>query len=431
VFKYSLKSGAVSVALATGACVLGGALAQAQSAPTLSVQAQVGQKLFHDVNLSASRQMSCASCHDPNNHYAQSAGNTRAVQLGGPSLATPGFRAVPTLTYKQYTPAYSDLAVNPTGLSDDGPGGGFTWDGRANTLAEQAAIPLLSSFEMANTDPAAVVAVVQGSSYAALFQQAFGTNIFSDAAAAFTDIGLALQQYQLEDPSFHPYTSKFDYANQGAISNGQPVFLTDAEQRGFNVALQPGVGNCLTCHAAADATNTPDGQPLFTDFSLRALGVPRNASIPANVTRPGMPTTYYDLGLCNAQNPNAPHKLPASAQYCGLFKTPTLRNVATREVFFHNGVLHSLTDVINFYNTRDTNPSAWYPVANGVVKQFNDMPAAYLANVDHVDVPFDGLPVGGTPHMTAQNVADLKCFLETLTDGYVEGETPQDPNCVN
>ena len=108
-----------------------------------------------------------------------------------------------------------------------------------------------------------------------------------------------------------------------------------------------------------------------------------------------------------------------------------MRNTATRQVFFHNGVFHTLTDVINFYNTRDTNPAAWYPTANGVVQKFNDLPAAYRANLDSVDVPFDGLPVGGTPHMSAQDVADLKCFLETLTDGYVEGVTPQDPNCVN
>ena len=40
--------------------------------------------------------------------------------------------------------------------------------------------------------------------------------------------------------------------------------------------------------------------------------------------------------------------------------------------------------------------------------------------VDNVDVPF-GLSPGDTPYMTAQNEADLLCFLETLTDGYVQG----------
>jgi cytochrome c peroxidase len=65
------------------------------------------------------------------------------------------------------------------------------------------------------------------------------------------------------------------------------------------------------------------------------------------------------------------------------------------------------------------------------VQKFNDLPPAYRTNLDSADVPFDGLPVGGTPHMSAQDVADLKCFLETLTDGYVQGVTQQDPDCIN
>jgi cytochrome c peroxidase len=434
VFKYSSKSGAARVALAAGACVIGVSLAQAQSTPTLSLEAQAGQALFSDVNLSASKKMACASCHDPNNHYAQSVGNTNAVQLGGPSLTTPGFRAVPTLTYKDQTPPYSNTAVYPNTVSSSGPGGGFTWDGRANTLAEQVSIPLLSSFEMDNASPAAVVAVVQNASYAPLFEQAFGANVFSDPTTAFTDIGLALQQYQLEDPSFHPYTSKFDYSSNGNLSNGQPVTLTAAETRGFNVALEPEVGNCFSCHNSGFA---PNGQIVFTDFGLRALGVPRNSAIPANETRIPLLAQYYDLGLCTAQNPTTPQSLPGSAQFCGMFKTPTLRNTASRQVFFHNGVFNSLTDVVNFYNSRDTNPASLYPTVNGVVKKFNDLPAAYIANLDTLDVPFTGpvigtpLPVGGTQYMTAQNMSDLVCFLETLTDGYLQGVTAQDPNCVN
>ncbi len=171
-------------------------------APPLSLQAQVGQQLFFDTNLSASKKMSCATCHDPNNHYAPS--NAQPVQFGGPNLTTPGFRAVPTLTYKDLTPAYSDDAANPDGVSANAPGGGFTWDGRANTLAEQVAIPLLSSFEMANTSQAAVVQVVQSASYAALFQQAFGATVFNDPATAFTDVGLALQAYQLRGSRLPP-----------------------------------------------------------------------------------------------------------------------------------------------------------------------------------------------------------------------------------
>jgi len=61
------------------------------------------------------------------------------------------------------------------------------------------------------------------------------------------------------------------------------------------------------------------------------------------------------------------------------------------------------------------------------VQKFNDLPSAYKVYVDNVDVPF-GLSPGDTPYMTTQNETDLLCFIETLTDGYVQGVTPQDPN---
>jgi cytochrome c peroxidase len=414
--------------LALAAVALGGMAAVANAQSTLSLPAQVGKQLFFDTNLSASKQMACSTCHDPSNHYAPS--NALSVQLGGPNLTTPGFRAAPTLTYKEFTPAYSDNAVNPDGVSANAPGGGFTWDGHANTLAEQVTQPLLASFEMDNASAAAVIQVVQNASYAALFQQAFGATVFSDTNTAFLDVGLALQAFQLEDPSFHPFNSKFDYYAQNKLANGQPVNLTAAELRGFNVFGNPNGGNCFACHY--DGPVTGGGQYLFTDFTFEALGVPRNTSIPAAATRAGLPVTYYDLGLCTAQNPTTPHTLPADGQYCGMFKTPTLRNAATRHAFFHNGVFHNLTDVINWYNTRDTNPAAWYPTVNGVVQKFNDLPTAYRANLDSVDVPFDGLPLGGTPHMSAQEVSDLQCFLNTLTDGYVPpAVAPTSGTCVN
>ena len=422
--------------LAVGIYILAAvvALAHAQNihqTTSLSPQAQVGQKLFFDTNLSGSRRMSCATCHDPNNHYAQPATNTRAVQLGGPKLTTPGVRAVPTLTYNEYTPPYNDNAPNPDGESNNSPGGGFTWDGRADTQAQQAAIPLLSSFEMANTSQAAVVAVVRNASYAALFQQAYGADVFSNSQTAFTDIGLALQAYQQEDLSFNSFTSKYDYAAEVQLSNGQPVNLTAAENRGYLVFFR--TGNCFACHYNGPLTG--GGGSVFTDFAYENTGTPRNPHIPANATKIGRPT-YYDLGLCTAVNPSpvnayvTPHVMPAGASLCGSFKTPTLRNTATRNVFFHNGVFTSLAQVIDFYNTRDTNPEKWYPTVNGVVQQFNDLPPALKVYVDMADKPF-GLSPGAPPPMTAQNEADLLCFMETLTDGYVQGVTPQDPKCIN
>jgi cytochrome c peroxidase len=128
------------------------------------------------------------------------------------------------------------------------------------------------------------------------------------------------------------------------------------------------------------------GQYLFTDFTFEAIGVPRNTSIPATVTHPGLPVTYYDLGLCTAQNPTTPHTLPAAAPYCGMFKTPTLRNVATRQAFFHNGVFHTLTDLLNWYNTRDTNPAAWL---------LADRQGPSVLSAEEDDHPWRARPAGG------------------------------------
>ncbi len=148
---------------------------------------------------------------------------------------------------------------------------------------------------------------------------------------------------------------------------------------------------------------------MFTDYSYEAIGVPRNGEIPANRKR-----DYYDLGICSRPD----HPPTAGESFCGMFKTPTLRNVATRTVFFHNGKLKSLHDVIRFYNTRDTNPELWYPTLEGVVQKYDDLPLRYRANIDP-QLPLDGRKSGSKPPMTEQEMADLEAFLKILTDDYV------------
>jgi cytochrome c peroxidase len=80
--------------------------------------------------------MACATCHDPAKAHAQD--NDLSVQLGGPELATPGFRAVPSLRYM-------NLNI-PFFFANDGtPTGGFTRDGGARDLVEQAHTPILAT----------------------------------------------------------------------------------------------------------------------------------------------------------------------------------------------------------------------------------------------------------------------------------------------
>jgi cytochrome c peroxidase len=98
----------------------------------------------------------------------------------------------------------------------------------------------------------------------------------------------------------------------------------------------------LTHPAASRRPGTPT---RFTDYQFEALGAPRNQDIPANSDQ-----NHYDLGLCGPLRKD----FADTATYCGLFKTPSLRNVATRNVFFHNGVFHSLREVMHFYVERET-----------------------------------------------------------------------------
>ena len=379
----------------------------APASPALTPAAQVGAKLFFDPSLSGSGKMSCATCHDPNHAYAPA--NNLSVQLGGKDGKQPGTRAVPTLMYKEYTNAYSDTFENPDMISAPGPGGGLTWDGRANTIAEQAAIPLLAPNEMAADSKAAVVDAVRQGAHADAFRQAYGANVFDDTDRAFSLVGAALQAFQVEDRSFHPYSSKFDRYRTNKVGGA----LTDAELRGLRVFLDPNKGNCMACHLLGGGND--GSQDMTSDYSFAAIGVPRNREIPANAD-----PKYFDLGLCGPlRTDHRPGRDKGAKETCGMFKTPVLRNVATRQAFMHNGVFHALEDVVRFYNTRDTAPEKWYPRdGKGRVNKYDDLPAQYRANLDE-QMPLDQRRAGSKTPMTDAETQDLIAFLKTLTDGFV------------
>ena len=101
-----------------------------------------------------------------------------------------------------------------------------------------------------------------------------------------------------------------------------------------------------------------------------------------------------------------------------MFLTPTLRNVATRHAFFHNGVYHTLQQVLDFYDFRDTEPRRIYPVApDGRVEKFDDLPPQDRANVDRTDPPLNRKR-DEKPAMSTQDMRDIIAFLKTLNDGY-------------
>ncbi|MBS0582014.1 MAG: cytochrome-c peroxidase [Proteobacteria bacterium] len=383
------------------ALALIGSASTVAASPSTSALADLGRKIFADESLSASGRMSCATCHDPKFAHAQN--NALAVQPGGANLDVPGFRAVPSLRYLNV-----DL---PFFFAGDGtPTGGFNRDGSANTLIEQASRPFLAAHEMANGDAAGVVDKLGRASYADEFRGLFGGDVFARIDDAFLAARYALAVYEATAPELRPFSSKFDLFLKGKVKLGAQ------ELRGFAWFNSPAKGGCAGCHPSTRASNGEP--PLFTDYTYDNLGVPRNAKIPATAD-----PDYFDFGLCGPDRSD----LAARRDLCGAFKVPTLRNVATRKVVFHNGQFTSLREAIEFYVQRDTNPGKWYPLgADGAVRKFDDVPAPLARNVNTGEVPYNRRP-GQAPALSELEIDDVVAFLGTLTDGYDAATDTADP----
>ncbi|MBO0663480.1 c-type cytochrome [Jiella sp. MQZ9-1] len=433
-------AGAVFVGVAATGMSLGHAApvkgVTGDGADTLGAVALLGRQMFFDTALSGSGKLACSSCHDPANHYGPS--GKSPVFIGGAHLDRAGTRTIPSLTYMNLTPPFSigpepageiegpatvvaaptdkpatplvgPLSGTPTAggkansnAADQVPQGGFFWDGRADTLQEQPAGPLLAPNEMANATKADFLTRLKARPYAKTFEQLFGSNVFKDPGRAFAEAEFAFARYEFEDTSFHPFTSKYDAYLRGKVK------LSPQEARGLKLFDDEKKGDCAACHL--DTMGKDGTMPVFTDYEYEALGLPRNPKIPANAD-----PAYYDLGICGPSRHDAYAQQVAN---CGLFKTPTLRNVATRPVFFHNGIYDNLTDVVRFYMDRETRPEKIYPKGpDGKLALYNDLPRKYWPNLDRIDPPLNAKR-SDKPALNDAEIADVVAFLKTLTDGY-------------
>jgi cytochrome c peroxidase len=189
----------------------------------------------------------------------------------------------------------------------------------------------------------------------------------------------AIEVFEQAPAEFAPFSSKYDAVLR------KEAQLTASEARGLRIFEDPKQGNCASCHPS----HVKGGAfPIFTDFGFVAIGVPRNRAVAVNQN-----AAYYDLGLCGPIRTD----LSTRMDYCGRFRTPSLRNVAVRTSFFHNGVVSTLRDAVMLY-------------AKGNRRELDDLPADYRRNVN-VESPFDRpFPLSET------DVTDLVAFLGTLTD---------------
>jgi cytochrome c peroxidase len=348
----------------------------------------VGGQAFNDKTLSLGGNLACASCHNKSTGHADPAGTY--LPMGGPNLNQQGYRSSLSLNY---------LSANtPFGFGPDGrPHGGFFWDGRADSRAQQAAGPLFTASEMANTSVDSLAAKLKQAAYYADFARLYNVPGNASSAVIVTALEHALATYQAGDSGFMLFNSRFDQYLDGTLQ------LSASEMRGMGVFNDARRGNCASCHTSA--VGPGGGRPIFTDFSYHAHGLPRNKAIVANAD-----PNFYDMGLCGPKRTDLAYRV----DLCGMFRTPTLRNIALTAPYFHNATATTLVQAVSFYATRDVDPSMWYPLLNGVPDKFNDLPLGYRGNVDS-NPPF-GLGPGNTPRLSIQDVMDLTAFLGSLTD---------------
>ncbi len=362
-------AGLLLVALAGAAVGESGALTSRES---------LGQALYFDVNLSANRTQSCATCHDPQAGFADGRGGAASLGDNGTSL---GDRNAPTAAYARFSPAFT---LTPEGKAV----GGQFHDGRAATLADQAAGPPLNLDEMGMASRAQVLErLKENPSYVAAFAKLYGPQVMDDADAAYDAMADAIARFE-ETDLFAPFDSRYDRHLRGEYK------MTPQEELGMTLFFSQQFTNCNLCHQLARVPAAKN--ETFTNYEYHNIGVPPNADLRA---RNGKGAGHVDTGLL--ENPAVSD--PAQA---GKFKTPTLRNVAVTGPYMHNGVFSDLETVVRFYN------------------KYNSIAESSRINPE-TGRPWGDPEVSGTLSMTEletgpalddRRIKALVAFMKTLTD---------------
>ena len=366
-----------------GRCRLFFALALLTFAPTLRADDLVafGRQLFFDTDLSAQRNQSCSTCHNPVAGFIDTRDNgvAAAASLGSDGVSL-GERNAPTVTYAALVPAFG---IDATGVY----AGGLFHDGRAATLARQAAEPFTNPVEMAMPSEAAVVQrVLEKETYFATLEALFGAAVLADPAATFAALTAAIAAYE-SSPEFVAFDSRYDRFLRGEYE------LTRPEEIGRMLFFSQ-VINCHSCHLVDAREHQPDES--FTNFRYHNIGTPRNDELArANGSAGGS----RDEGLL--ANP-----LVRNASEAGKFRVPTLRNVAVTAPYMHNGVFRELETAVRFYN-RYTLIDEWSQRNPETGRRWRD--AEVPATVD-----FELLRAGQP--MSEMQVQAILAFLRALTD---------------
>jgi len=281
--------------------------------PLTRAKIELGRQLYFDKRLSADESVSCASCHDPAEGY------TRHTRFGIGIRQIAGGRNSPV--------SYNRI------LS-----GAQFWDGRADSLEDQAIGPIANAIEMGNTHDACVACLKRVKGYRVQFEKIFGKlDIHS--------VGMALASFErtiVSGPSPFDYDARFRLFDdqeaedlkedpelmaqyQEALAGALANPMSESAKRGRVLFFSDKVA-CTACHVGAN----------LTDEKYHNLGI-------------GMEAPKPDLGrfVFSMQDKDR-----------GAFKTPTIRNVALSAPYMHDGSIKTLEEVVEWYS-RGGHPNPW------------------------------------------------------------------------
>lgn len=238
-------------------------------------KADLGRKLFFDPRLSGANYISCATCHNPS--FAWGDALPKGIGNGMTVLG----RRTPTIL----NTAWAELLM---------------WDGRFESLEEQALGPMSAPVEMNQNMEAIVTELATIPEYRTLFNLSFPGEGISVA-----NIAKAIATFERTVVSGIAPFDRWVSGDEEAIS--------ESAKRGFD--LFNNKANCVACHSGWN----------FTDGSFHDIGV-----------------ADKDIGRGK--------QLPSIAPMQHAFKTPTLRNAVERAPYMHDGSLTNLHSVVAHYN---------------------------------------------------------------------------------
>ncbi|MDA0802723.1 MAG: hypothetical protein O2819_03095 [Planctomycetota bacterium] len=284
--------------------------------------AALGEAIFFDPRFSANGQVSCATCHDPDQGFTDGEPLARGLGLG-----------------TRNSPTIIDAAHQRW----------FTWDGRADSMWAQALHPFLSPVEMGLTMQDVIDRIQQDHQLAQAFGAATGSPIGEQSLAqAYANVGKCLAAYERTVRSEHSSFDDFVDAVRAGDRERADRYPAPA-RRGLEIFL--GKAGCVRCHHGA----------VLSDGEFHLVGVPDSTGqLPQDVGR----LQAIEVVQSDQFNAAGPHSdapdgeqahltmaLIKQPELWGAVRTPSLRSAWATAPYMHAGQLATLEEVVHFYNT--------------------------------------------------------------------------------